>query len=476
VLFHTWTFLIFFAIFLPCYLFARRSSRHILVIVLFSQVFYGWWDWRFLILLWITILVDYFIAQLIERSESPGNRRLLLLTSIGSNVLLLAFFKYWNLVADLIGSASQPAAAPRDLHIVGLIVPVGISFYTFQSMSYTIDVYRRQHPAVRNLVEYASFVCYFPHMVAGPIQRIHQLLPRILRPQPFTFDRVGAGVLLFAYGFFCKAVGDTLASLHDPVFAHLSESDPTSVTVAVVSFGVQIYVDFLGYTEMARGVSRILGIELMRNFRAPYTACSFREFWQRWHISLSTWLRDYLYIPLGGSRVPTLWHYRNLFLTMLIGGLWHGAGLNFLIWGGLHGIYLILNNIFAKRLSAFSNQHDELRLVLLALGWAITMVGVFYAWIYFRIPTFGDALVANQKILASITDFQLPTPHWDAVASVALILGYDLLRRNAADSIPTFVATSRRSLAFGLAAGALFSVGLLMFVGRPAQQFIYFQF
>jgi len=475
MLFQTTDFLIFFLVFLPFYALARRRRSVPLVVLAFSQVFYGWWDWRFLFLLWVTIFTDFFLAQRLAATDVAWRRRLFLTTSFMISLSLLGFFKYWNFFVDTAVFAHLPGAG--GAHIPSLVLPVGISFYTFQSLSYIFDVYRGVHQPVRNLVTYAAFVSYFPQLIAGPIQRVGHLLPQLVQPAPVTVERVFSGLALFSYGFFLKAIGDAIAQLINPVFSDLDHASPSAVVASIFGFGLQIYFDFNGYSQMARGLSRILGIELTTNFRAPYLATSFRDFWTRWHITLSQWLRDYLYIPLGGSRVSSLMRYRNLLLTMLIGGLWHGAGWNFVIWGGLHGTYLAGNTAFDH--SGLGRRAAAMPKVLRAgLAWAVTFVGVMYAWLYFRIGTFHDAITANRKIYEWSTSGHLwswSVP-WGLALLVAVVLVIDLARRNAVDLFPTDLVGSRRALAFGGLIGGFLTVGIILLVATPAQQFIYFQF
>lgn len=476
MLFHTSEFAIFFLLLLPVYALARRIGRSawLAVLLLFSQVFYAWWDWRFLLLLWVTILLDYLIALRLAQEGAPWRRRALLGLSIVASLMILAFFKYWNF---LVGSAA--ALISRDVEaarIATLVLPVGISFYTFQSMSYVIDVYRGQEKPVDNLLSYATFVCFFPHMVAGPIMRIGRLLPMLLAPAPASVDRVLSGAALFSYGFLCKAVGDILASLHDPVFGNLTEAAPETVVFAVIGFGFQIYFDFNGYTSMARGVSRVLGVELMRNFRAPYMATSFRDFWKRWHIALSEWLRDYLYISLGGNRVRFPIRLRNLMVTMVLGGLWHGAGWSFLIWGGLHGTYLVVNTTWDQWIRWRGRPSGWQSTVRSLGGWGLTWLGVSYAWLYFRVSSFEDALVANQKIGAWLSAPVLPPVVWGAVAVTALLMIMDAWQRERDDMVPLGVPTVRHALVLGCASAAASILALALLAGAPTQQFIYFQF
>ncbi len=474
MLFHTPEFVVFFLLLIPAFAVAKTIGKAPWVLLAFSQIFYGWWDWRFLILLWLTILLDYVLALRIASTPSFARKRVYLACSIVASLSLLGFFKYWNF---LMGSLGQVGVSPAEgLRLANIILPVGISFYTFQSMGYVIDIFRGKEQPVRNLIHYATFVCYFPHMVAGPIMRIGRLLPQIVKPSPLTVDRVISGLALFSFGFASKAVGDILSTMHDPVFANVAGSRPADVVFAVVSFGFQIYFDFLGYTEMARGVSRILGIELMRNFRAPYSATSFRDFWRRWHISLSEWLRDYLYISLGGNRSGLPLQLRNVMLTMLLGGLWHGAGWNFLIWGGLHGGYLAVNTLYAHFIGDRLPSWRYLQVVRSGLGWAVTFVGVMYAWMYFRIPTFEDALLANRQLVRWMRTPDLPEIHWALVICVAAFLAVDLVRRRSPDLLPIEVPGPRRAFAFGALSGAFVTLGLVLLLGTPTQQFIYFQF
>jgi D-alanyl-lipoteichoic acid acyltransferase DltB (MBOAT superfamily) len=289
--------------------------------------------------LWLTIVVDFYISKRISRLEKKSARLGLLLFSISINIGILFFFKYYNFFIDSVSILGIDNLA--DWSLPNLVLPVGISFYIFQSLSYSIDVYRRRIQPVDSIIDYAAFVCYFPQLVAGPIERLENLLPQLLKPRKLTYSIFVSGFFLFCFGFLRKSFADTLATMIDPVFANVLTSTPTTVLLAVFGFGLQIYLDFTGYVDMARGISRIIGVELSINFDAPYTSSSPREFWRRWHISLSGWLRDYLYISLGGNRYGLPRHVFALMLTMILGGLWHGAGANFLIWGFLHGLYLV---------------------------------------------------------------------------------------------------------------------------------------
>ena len=506
MLFHTSTFLVFFLAFLAFYLPVRRKTAGVLVILVFSNIFYGWWNWKFLGLLWATIIVDYSLAKLLERTETPAARKLLVGVSLATNLGILGFFKYYNFFIASVGAAGVAGAAKWQ--ILDLTLPVGISFYVFQSMSYTFDVYRRQQAPVRNIVQFAAFVCYFPQLVAGPIERLNHLLPQLIAPAPITPERVTSGAFLFCIGFFRKAIADTLAAFVDPVFGNIDDATPAEVVLAVFGFGLQIYLDFTGYVDMARGISRMVGIELMLNFNAPYLSTSPREFWRRWHISLSQWLRDYLYISLGGSRHGLPRQLAALMITMALGGLWHGAGLNFIIWGALHGLYLVLNVLWdrarspaprvqrARRVAKLgllelwipassaatptssSPPSKAARILRLALGWLVTFLAVNYAWLYFRSHTFEAAMAANRKIGAWLLHPSLPNVLPALAFMVAFVVAMEFIVRFAPDVLQEKCTelTLPRAALQGAIGGMLFVVGLVLLSGVPTQQFIYFQF
>jgi alginate O-acetyltransferase complex protein AlgI len=307
-----------------------------------SYYFYAAWDWRFLGLLMASTIVDYTCALAIARAAAPRRRRALLVLSLAFNLTLLGFFKYFNFFADNLHVIFSALGWSVDFVTLRVLLPIGISFYTFMTMSYVIDVYRREIPATRDLLDFAVFVAFFPHLVAGPILRAARLLPQIDAPRRITREQLRDGAWLIAWGYFQKVfVADNLAALADAVFAPAAQPSGINVLVGVYAFAFQIYGDFAGYSNIARGTSKLMGIELIENFRFPYFVRTPQIFWRHWHISLSTWLRDYLYIPLGGSRGPEWKTWRNLIITMGLGGLWHGAAWTFVIWGLYHGVLLV---------------------------------------------------------------------------------------------------------------------------------------
>jgi alginate O-acetyltransferase complex protein AlgI len=473
MLFHTPLFLLFFTVFLAFYLPARGTRFAIPVIVMFSSIFYASWNWRFLPLLWITIGVDYTLGNLVAATADKRRRKSLVAASIVTNLGILGYFKYWNFAVT---SALGPALASR-LTVGDIILPLGISFYVFQSMSYVIDVYRGIQPPMKRLLDFAAFVTFFPHLIAGPIQRVQQLVPQLLKPDAITFNRVASGLLLFASGMFRKGMGDALAAWHDPIFKGLAAATPADATLAVFTFGLQIYLDFSGYSEMAVGLARALGVDLMQNFNAPYLSVSARDFWRRWHISLSQWLRDYLYISLGGSRVRLPVQVGNLLFTMTVCGLWHGAGWNFVLWGLLHGLYLSANAVFHRFAGTWIEARRWARVAAVAVGVPLTYLLVNYAWIYFRLPTLPDAMDMHGKIAAFLSNPRIPAAPPGIYAMFLVVLGLDLITRFRGEIFP-FQAplTWPRALAYGAIAGGLLVAGLVLVVGVPEQQFIYFNF
>ncbi len=315
-----------------------------------SYVFYGYWDWRFLFLIALSTVIDFIVGKKIYQATNSAEKKRWVTLSIVANLGILGFFKYFNFFADSFVKVLEGVGFYPDVFTLQIVLPVGISFYTFQTMSYGIDIYRGELKPSTNFWEFALFVSFFPQLVAGPIERAVNLLPQIQRPRILKTDQINAGIFLIVWGYFKKVVvADNCAIVANQVFENYTEYQGLDLLIGVLAFTLQIYGDFSGYSDIARGLAKIMGFELMLNFRLPYFAVSPSDFWRRWHISLSTWLRDYLYIPLGGNRLGNFNTYRNLFLTMLLGGLWHGAAWNFVIWGAFHGLILIVYRLLQER-------------------------------------------------------------------------------------------------------------------------------
>jgi D-alanyl-lipoteichoic acid acyltransferase DltB (MBOAT superfamily) len=383
MVFNSLHFVWFFVVVYSLYRVLPHRAQNWLLLVA-SYYFYAAWDWRFLGLLVASTLVDYTCGRALAASRKPATRRVLLCLSLGFNLTLLGFFKYFNFFADNLYAVFGALGWQLDFVTVRVLLPVGISFYTFVTMSYVIDVYRREITPTRNLLDFAVFVAYFPHLVAGPILRASRLLPQIATPRTVSREQIRDGLWLIAWGFFQKIfVADNLASLVNMVFDPAATPTGVNVLLGAYAFAFQIYGDFAGYSNIARGTSKLMGIELIENFRFPYFVRTPQEFWRHWHISLSTWLRDYLYIPLGGSRGSAARTNCNLLITMVLGGLWHGAAWTFVLWGAYHGMLLIAFRA-ADRVRAFHTWVTSPGPLARTVSWAVMFHLTCYGWLIFR--------------------------------------------------------------------------------------------
>jgi D-alanyl-lipoteichoic acid acyltransferase DltB (MBOAT superfamily) len=472
MLFNTPEYFVFLIIVLLLYYSLTRRFQNYMLLVA-SYIFYGFWDYRFLSLMFASTIVDYAAARLLENTRSSGRRQFLLLISIALNLSFLGFFKYFNFFIDnaerVLAMLGFQVATP----VLYVILPAGISFYTFESMSYVIDVYRGKTKATNNFADFALFIAYFPKLVAGPIMRISDLLPALQGERKVTVQYFSTGLVLILIGLFRKVViADGLGAQIDPIFAAPANYTSPELMKAIYLFALQIYCDFAGYSDIARGTSRLLGIELMENFNHPYFAANISEFWRRWHISLSTWLRDYLYIPLGGNRHGAFNTNRNLMLTMLLGGLWHGAAWTFVVWGGLHGLYLIGHRWLSTlgKTATYSSSPA-------AWGWRrwasifITFHLVVLAWVFFRASGLRAALDFLSH-LVSLDGMHTWSSVWPAIAVPwLLILAIDIPQFLAADHTvmlrwPNFARNV-----------AIATILLLILLGIGVRApFIYFQF
>ena len=442
------------------------------LLLIASWLFYMSWNPPFVLLLIFTSGLDFFVGRWLEQSTVPRNRKLLLIASLVANLGILAFFKYTNFLLESWHGLLASVGITFHPVVLNILLPAGISFFTFQSMSYTIDVYRREIPACRNLRDFLLFVAFFPQLVAGPIVRAADFLPQLLQRRRASWGQVESGLALFALGAFKKLViSDQIAGHVDLVFSQPGNYDAVSLLLGSLGFGLQIYCDFSGYSDMAIGCARMMGYEFCLNFRMPYSSVSITEFWRRWHISLSTWLRDYLYISLGGNRRGPTTTQINLMLTMLLGGLWHGASWNFVIWGGLHGLALIVHKAWRSLLGKRAAAVDNSRLARLA-GWMLTMAVVLVGWIFFRAVGLDNATTMLARIFTWETGgVRLLSPQ--IFLALALVAGVHLCVSKNGDWIAWIV---ERPMAVRVAAYTALLMGILCLGARESAPFIYFQF
>jgi D-alanyl-lipoteichoic acid acyltransferase DltB (MBOAT superfamily) len=420
MLFNSWQFAVFFGALFPAYWAVRKYPRIQNVLLLCAgYYFYACWSVRFLSLLVLSTVMDYACGLWVDRVQEPHRRRWIVGLSMALNLGMLGFFKYYNFFAENLQVLLQNLGISMPLARLQVILPIGISFYTFQSMSYVIDVYRRDIKPTKNLVQFAAFVSFFPHLVAGPIMRPTTLLPQIATRRQFRLDQFYAGAYLIFWGLVEKVViADNLAIVVKDCFGRWETLDGGSALLAIYAFAFQIYGDFAGYTDIARGVAKCLGFELSLNFNLPYFATSPRDFWNRWHISLSQWLRDYLYIALGGSRGGTLRTYRNLMLTMVLGGLWHGAAWTFVIWGFYQGCLLVLHRAALPLLERVQPRNSVDRAWWAALRIFATFHLVCLGWLIFRA---GSMEQVFGMLHAIIQRPAIPSPATLILVGVAII-------------------------------------------------------
>jgi alginate O-acetyltransferase complex protein AlgI len=469
MLFNSLTFLVFFVAVLSLHSLIPGWQARKQLLLAASYLFYAAWNPPYVLILAASTAVDWWLARRLGRAEDPGARRVLLTLSLVSNLGLLGFFKYSGFLLENFQRALAAFGVDYQPPEWNVVLPVGISFYTFASLSYTIDVYRREIRSDWRLSDYALFVSFFPHLVAGPIVRASVLLPQMEQPRQATRDQLGWGLCLLCAGLFQKAVlADALfAPIVDAVYGGAEPVGAIDTLAAVLAFSGQIFFDFAGYSLAAIGLALCFGFEFPDNFRQPYAARGFSDFWRRWHISLSTWLRDYLYIPLGGNRGGERAAARNLLLTMLIGGLWHGASWMFVLWGGLHGLYLVIERILRRGRAAPDETAPALGLSLL------TFVLVSLTWIPFRAADVGEAL----RIAGGLVRFDVPSTldatHLALVyAGIAATVAWHFVSRDGPVQ-PRFATW--RPLAQACAIGGIL-IGIFLVSGGDQRAFIYFQF
>lgn len=471
-----------FAIFLPIvfilYWFVSNNNLKLqnFLIVFASYVFYGWWDWRFLSLLFFSSLVDYGVGLGLLKQENPTTRKLLLWASIVVNLGMLGFFKYYNFFADNFATAFTWLGHPITDNTLKIILPVGISFYTFQTLSYSIDVYRKKLEPTKDFISFLAFVSFFPQLVAGPIERATHLLPQFYTKRFFDYTKAVDGLRQILWGLFKKMIiADTCAEQANLIFNNSTDYSGSTLALGAVLFAFQIYCDFSGYSDIAIGTARLFGFDLMRNFAFPYFSRDIAEYWRRWHISLSTWFRDYVYIPLGGSKVGTFKKVRNVLIVFLLSGFWHGANWTFIMWGLLNAIYflpsLLLNTNrknmevvaagkFLPSLSEFFN---------ISLTFTLTV----FAWIFFR----AESMEHAASYISSICSFSFFTlPDKMIREPLLLVMAFvivEWLGREHAYAIASIDTRFPKVIKWIVYYCLVLS--LFLFTGKP-QEFIYFQF
>ncbi len=481
MLFPTFEFGVFFLIvFVVSWELRRKVDMRKLFLLAASYTFYGWWDWRFVGLIALSSLANYLFGRAIGGFERDWIRRLFVGLAVIANLSVLGFFKYYGFFLESLDDVLTSVGLARDLVFLEIILPVGISFFTFQGISYVVDVYRREINAVRSPLDIFLYISFFPQLVAGPIVRAAHFLPQLEEKPRLTRAMVGLGVTLILSGLIKKMViANYLATeLVDPVFFDPSTLGAIDLLVGVYGYAIQIYCDFSGYSDIAIGIAALLGYRFNANFNQPYRAASLREFWQRWHISLSTWLRDYLYIPLGGSRNGEWATYRNLFLTMFLGGIWHGAAWTYVFWGGFHGAALGIERYVQRRFSSRVEGDEPQAASRLSDGvsWAIGVVVTFhlvcFAWIFFRAENFGLAF----DYLVGFADWSSPVQH--ATPFLALLIAGSLAFHFTPPALGRWVGDGLKWLP-SPALGLVFGAGLfLIWAVAPegVAPFIYFQF
>jgi len=480
MLFNSFTFLVFLFIIFVIHWITNNYNNRLskLFLLLSSYVFYGWWDWRFLILIIISSLTDFIIGKYLYKSTKRSTKKQLLFISLFINLGILFFFKYFNFFIESF-QAMSGIDASHKWSTLNIILPVGISFYTFQTLSYTIDIYRERIKPTDSILTFFTFVAFFPQLVAGPIERASRLIPQFEKSPIFSYKQATSGLKLMLWGLFKKMViADQLGVIVDTVYGDPAKYHGWGILLATFLFGYQIYCDFSGYSDIAIGTARLFGIELMTNFKTPYLANSFRNFWHRWHISLSTWFRDYVYIPLGGNQSSAVGWIRNIVLTFIISGLWHGANITFLIWGSIHGILYVLEK-YASPVFHFPEKIKN------KLGWGITFLVVNFSWIFFRATSLSDI-----KILFSEFSIKGSLPGSDFLNVLFMEHAFTAPGRMLVFIFPLFLASEfiMKEQAFDEALlklsrpiqWGIFYVLILiiLFFGvlNSAPQFIYFQF
>lgn len=469
MLFNSIAFLLFFPILCALYFCIPASQLRLrnLLLLVASYYFYMNWDPAYALLLLTSTVITYLAALGIGYFKEKRKKKICLVSSLVLNLAILFLFKYFNFLAMNIETALQASGFAVNMPKFALLLPVGISFYTFQALGYSIDVYRGTVKIERDFPTYALFVSFFPQLVAGPIERSQNLLPQFKQQHRFDYDAVMSGVKLMVWGYFMKLVlADRCGIYVDTIFNNVDKHNGGSYLVASLLFPFQIYGDFAGYSLIAIGVARVLGFRLMENFHRPYFACTIGEFWHRWHISLSTWFKDYVYIPLGGNRVGKLRNYFNLLITFVVSGIWHGANWTFLCWGTIHGILLCVEKAFGISKQKYTGAKKSFH-------WAATFVLVCFAWILFRANNLSDAV---SVVTGIFTNLGTPKPEYANFIAIGLAMTV-LLTKEFADEFnwKIRVADSKSWLVRHIYLIIMIAY-IILFGVLGGDQFIYFQF
>jgi len=471
-----------FALFLPLvfilywFVFQRNLRLQNLLIVVASFVFYGWWDWRFLSLIAFSSLLDYCVGIGLLNSHDPRKRKLLLVLSIVVNLGFLGFFKYYNFFIESFADAFTLFGQPFTANRLNIILPVGISFYTFQTLSYSIDVYRRKLEPTRDLVSFLAFVSFFPQLVAGPIERATNLLPQFYKKRTFDYGQAVDGMRQILWGLFKKIViADNCATYANTIFENYGDYSGSTLLLGAIFFAFQIYCDFSGYSDIAIGTSRLFGFSLMRNFAFPYFSRDIAEFWRRWHISLSTWFRDYVYIPLGGSQGGTAMKVRNTFIIFLLSGFWHGANWTFLAWGFINALYflpLLLSNknrVHTDTVTEGKMLPSMKELAQISITFFITLI----AWVFFRADSMTSA-VGYIKGMFHQSLFTLPSVHpMDTLTLLVVFILIEWIQREKQHGLQLNGIKMPKPVRWGVYYAVIV---LIVLFGGSQQEFIYFQF
>jgi len=477
MLFNSFQFAVFLTVAFSAYwlIFYRRRDLSNAFLLVASYVFYGWWDYRFLALIAFSTVVDFVVGQAISRSEKSIRRKILLASSLLVNLGLLAYFKYANFFIDSFADFSRGVLGLEpNLSSLSIILPVGISFYTFQTLSYTIDIYRKRLEPTNNIVEFAAFVSFFPQLVAGPIERASNLLPQFKEKKKFRYEDGSEGMRLIVWGLFKKTViADNCAPYVNEIFSTYQDQPAAVLLMGAVLFAFQIYGDFSGYSDIAIGTARLFGFRLMTNFNYPYFSRDVAEFWRRWHISLSTWFRDYLYIPLGGSRKSMKRTLTNVFIIFVVSGFWHGANWTFIVWGGLHAAFIMPVVAFGKNRQLLNDSRQLVPKISELLQIGLTFFLVCIAWVFFRAPSVSVAVdyLSGMVFRPELPDNFYYFPPW-LLGLIGFMILAEWIGKNHTPErwmgkIPKWGRYAFYLLLFGL---------WFFFASSEKQEFIYFQF